>query len=82
MKALEPLEVIASNNGRPYAYQTRLGWCIVGPINNMVGKELFGCHCIAVQDAISSTIADHQFVVEESMKDIMLEKMFKMIVPN
>ena len=82
MKALEPLKVIASNNGRPYAFQTRLGWCIVGPINNMVGKELFGCHCIAVPDAISSTIADHQFVVEESMKDIMLEKMFKMIIPN
>ena len=38
MKALEPLKVIASNNGRPYAYQTRLGWCIVGPISNMVGK--------------------------------------------
>ena len=26
MKTLEPLEVIASNNEGPYAYQTHLGW--------------------------------------------------------
>ena len=50
MKAVEPLKVIASNNGGPFVYQTRLGWCIVGPINNMVGKDSIGCHCIAVQD--------------------------------
>ena len=60
----------ASNNGAPYAYQTCLGWCIVGPISNMVGKDSTGCHCIPVQDVISSKIADHQFVIEKSMKDI------------
>ena len=76
MKALEPLKVIASNTGGPYAYQTRLVWCIVGPISNMVGKDSIGCHCIAVQDAISSKIANHQFV-KESMKDISLEEMFQ-----
>ena len=82
MKALEPLKVIASNNGGPYAYQTRLGWCIVGPISNMVGKDSVGCHRIAVQDAISSKIADHQFVVEESMKEISLEEMFQKMHQN
>ena len=76
IKALEPLKVIAINNGGPYAYQTRLEWCIVGPISNMVGKDSIGCHCIAVQDAISSKIANHQFV-KESMKDISLEEMFQ-----
>ena len=82
MKAFEPTKVIASNNGGPYAYQTRLGWCIVGPISNMVGKDSIGCHHIAVQDAISSKIADHQFVVEESMKDISLEEMFQEMHQN
>ena len=53
MKSLEPLKVIGSNNGGPYVYQTRLGWCIVGPISNMVGKDSIGCHRIAVQDTIS-----------------------------
>ena len=44
MKALEPLKVISSVDGGPYAYQTRLGWCIVGPITNMVGKKSIGCN--------------------------------------
>ena len=59
-----------------------LGWCIVGPISNMVGKDSIGCHHIAVQDAISSKIADHQFVVEESMKDISLDEMFQKMHQN
>ena len=47
----------------------------------MVGKDV-GCHRIAVQDAISSKIADHQFVVEESMKEISLEEMFQKMHQN
>ena len=66
--------MIASNNGGPYADQTRLGWYIVGPISNMDCKDSIGCHRIAVQDAISSKIANHDFVTEESMKDISLEE--------
>ena len=48
----------------------------------MVGKDPIGCHCIAIQDAISSKIADHQFVVEESIKDISLELMFQKMYQN
>ena len=47
-------------------------------MSNMVGKDSIGCHHIAVQDAISSKIADYQFVLEESMKDISLEMFQKM----
>ena len=82
MKAFEPLKVIASNTEGPYAYQTRLGWCIIGPISNIVGKVSIGCDHIAVQDAVSSKIANHQFVVEESMKDISLEEMFQKMHQN
>ena len=32
MKALEPLKVISSVDGGPCTYQTRIGWCILGPI--------------------------------------------------
>ena len=77
IKVLEPLKVIVSNNGAPYTYQTCLGWCIVGPISNMIG-----CHCIVVHDAISSKTADHQFVVDESMKEISLEEMFQKMHQN
>ena len=31
--ALEPLAVIPSENNGPFAYQTRLGWCVSGPID-------------------------------------------------
>ena len=50
MKALEPLKMIVRNNEGPYAYQTRLGWCIVEPISNMVDKDSICCHRIALQD--------------------------------
>ena len=31
-KALEPIDFIASKNGGPYALETVLGLCVVGPI--------------------------------------------------
>ena len=31
-KAIEPIEVILSQEGRPYAFQTILGWCIIGSL--------------------------------------------------
>ena len=33
MKALEPTRILQSQNGGLYAYKTRVGWCVVGPIN-------------------------------------------------
>ena len=33
MKALETTRILQSQDGGPYAYKTRLGWCVVGPIN-------------------------------------------------
>ena len=33
-RLIEPLKVIPSQNNGPYAIETRLGWCVVGPINN------------------------------------------------
>ena len=38
MKALEPVEIIASQDGEAYAYKTKLGWCIVG--DAITGKLL------------------------------------------
>ena len=32
-KTLEPIEILQSRNGEPYAFKTRLGWCVVGPVN-------------------------------------------------
>ena len=38
IQALEPISVISSPDGGPYALQTILGWCIVGPIECTSGK--------------------------------------------
>ena len=41
MKALEPLEIVASRNGGLCVYNTNLGWCIVGPIvNKSINKSV------------------------------------------
>ena len=32
-KALEALNIVTSFDNGPYAFQTRLGWCFVGPVN-------------------------------------------------
>ena len=33
MKALEPTKILQSQDGVPYAYKTKVGWCVLGPIN-------------------------------------------------
>ena len=51
LSALEPTEFIRSEAGGPYAYKTKLGWCIVGPIaKGNSGKETMTCSRIAVKE--------------------------------
>ena len=82
-RALEPVQVIASRDGGPYAMKTVLGWCIVGPIaciNSRNGS--LTCNRMAVREAGSNKIADHYFAVEEQIKSneeipVMLKKIYK-----
>ena len=50
-KALEPHDVIKSDGDGPYAYLTKLGWCIVGPQDEDHPNTL-KCHRIAVSEVI------------------------------
>ena len=77
MKALEPMQVIASENGSPYASRTRLGWCIVGPIMNGDNKD-----SISFRNLSTSQMSLHHFGIKDFIKDITLEEMFKMIYKN
>ena len=62
LPALEPTELIGSEAGDPYAYKTKLGWCIVGPIGQgKSGKETMTCNRIAVKEINSSNLANHHF---------------------
>ena len=82
MKDLEPMQVIASKNGGPYAYRNRLGWWIVGPIINGNNQYSISCHQVAVTDAFTSQIALHHFGIKDSIKDITLEEVFKIMYNN
>ena len=44
VKALEPCSVISSENNGPCAIRTRLGWCIVGPMD--ANSSQIGCNFI------------------------------------
>ena len=75
---MEPTEFIRSEAGGPYAYKTKLGWCIVGPIaQGNSGKETMTCNRIAVKDINSSNLANHHFQIKTEVKDVGIEEMFK-----
>ena len=60
-KALEPIEVIQSEGDGPYAYKTRLGWCVSGPMG--IGRSnSFTCNRININ-------------VKENIKDLSLRDM-------
>ena len=77
MKALEPTRILQSQDGGPYAYKTRLGWCVVGPMNCTTKDCSTSCNRVAVKDVASSKLGSHHFTLEDSAKDISLEKMFQ-----
>lgn len=73
-KALEPIKVIPSKNGGPYAYLTRLGWCIAGPISGM-STEVKN-HLVAVQNEETGQLANHFFKLSSrEVKDNTLKEM-------
>ena len=65
MKALEPTWILQSQDGGPYAYKTRLGWCVVGPINCATKDCSPSCNRVAVKDVSSSKLGSHHFTVQE-----------------
>ena len=84
LKALEPVEMITSQDGGSYAYKTKLGWCIVGPIGSNKNGEALRCNRIAVKDAITGKLLSHHFVKNPGykMRDIGVEEMFRKIYHN
>ena len=65
-----------------FAYRTGLGWCIVGPILNGDNKDSISCHWVELRDASTSQVESHHFGIKDSIKDITLEEMFKMMYKN
>ena len=78
IQALEPISVISSQDGVPYALQTILGWFIVGPIECTSGKVGgFSCNQLAVNEAGTNKIQSHHFKVQEQVKESGIMEMFE-----
>ena len=73
MKALEPLKIIRSKDGGPHASQTKLGWCIVGPIWNVGHQNSLRCNRVTVNDASNGKLSKHHFLIENESKDMSIE---------
>ena len=82
MKTLEPIEIICSKNSGPYAYRTKFGWCIVGPVLTSRSDGPVKCHRTPVKDGASGKMASHNLVRDDEpkIKDVgikeMLERMY------
>ena len=59
-KALEPIDIIPSQNDGPYAFKTKLGWCTVGPVNGANRKETY-CNRIGVKQPDTNEAGKHFF---------------------
>ena len=72
-RAIEPLKTIASQDDGPFAYKTKLGWCVVGPICSPRSKSVSCCR-ISVN---SNGRSNHLLVEEPRIKDSGIETMLK-----
>ena len=83
MKALEPVEIIVSQDRGAYAYKTKLDWCIVGPIVSNTNGEALRYNRIAVKDVITGKHLSNHFVKDPGykMRDG-VEEMFRKIYQN
>ena len=68
MKALEPIDVIPSENDGPYAIKTRLEWCIIGPVNGTQSRQGIHCNGIAVKQADIKDVGKHYFQTKTSVE--------------
>ena len=75
-KALEPIEILQSRNGGPYAFKTRLGWCVVGPVNRTKRNKV-SCNQIAVNQADTKEVGRHFFQFKKEVKENDLPDMLK-----
>ena len=82
-KALEPMDILASANGGPYALKTFAGWAIVGPLHmTNTEQQKVDCNRIAAFEVGSEKLLGHHFAIEDKVKEIIvplpLNKMFEL----
>ena len=78
------MEIIPSKNDDPYAFRTKLGWCIVGTIINKSSNKSVKCNCISKKGVISGKVASHHFKIDNRWKrsEIGVKEIFERIFHN
>ena len=84
MKALEPVETIDNQDEGSFAYKSKLGWFIIGPIVSNKDGEALSCNGVAVKDANTGKLLPHHFVKDSGykMRGVGVEEMFRKIYQN
>ena len=72
-KALEPMQVIQSQDGGPYAFRSRLGWCISGPMDGVCSSKK--CNAAAVQTEINNGGSTRFFSSPDVLKENAMQEM-------
>ena len=70
-RALEPLSVIQSEEGGPYATQTKLGWCVTGPMGRQFQRNHQQLHCNRIKVKSNDS---HYFNFKEVIKDVTIRE--------
>ena len=69
LKALKKQEVTSSQGDDPYAFKTKLVWCIVRPISHGSYHNRFHCSRTIVEDHTTGKIAKHYFAIPKCVKE-------------
>ena len=82
-KALEPMDILASATGGPYALKTFAGWAMVGPLHmTNTGQQKVDCNRIAAFEVGSEKLLGQHVAIEDKVKEIIvplaLNKMFEL----
>ena len=85
-KANDIMESVPSVDDGPYAKRTRLGWCIIGPIESRSESQSIQSYYtssrgrVPVKDVVTNQVAHHTFVSTDSAHDVytsMLDHMYQ-----
>ena len=67
-KAIEPIEVIPSQEGGPYTFRTILSWCIVGLLGEKMGQPSLHCNIVKCSSVSKNQMAKHFLAVELKLR--------------
>ena len=76
--ALEPIKIIPSEEGGPYAFKTALGWCV----SMSSSSSKVNCNRIFVRNITNGEVSNHHFCIQDEVKESSLSSMLMDLYNN